>query len=180
MERKNVVVSPEEIARQRGIAREIRRHLEQTLDHPPLACVDTFGCQQNVADSQNLMGMLKEMGFSFTDDAAQADVVALNTCAVRDHAEQRVYGNLGALTHTKKANPHQVICLCGCMAQQPRVAEKVRKSYRHVDLVFGPHALWKFPELLQKVYEGHGRVFSVDDGPGAIAEGLPIVREDRA
>ena len=180
MERKNVVVSPEEIARQRGIAWEIRRHLEQTLDHPPLACVDTFGCQQNVADSQNLMGMLKEMGFSFTDDAAQADVVALNTCAVRDHAEQRVYGNLGALTHTKKANPHQVICLCGCMAQQPRVAEKVRKSYRHVDLVFGPHALWKFPELLQKVYEGHGRVFSVDDGPGAIAEGLPIVREDRA
>ena len=125
------------------------------------------------------MGMLREMGFAFTDDPARADVIVLNTCAVREHAEKRVYGNLGALTHTKKANPAQVICLCGCMAQQSRVAEKVRASYRHVDLVFGPHVLWRFPELLKKVYWEHGRVFSIDDSPGCIAEGLPIVREDR-
>ena len=178
MERENVVVSPERLARQREIEQEIRAHLAETLDHTPLAYVDTFGCQQNVADSEHLMGMLRQMGFSFTDDTFKADVVVLNTCAVREHAEKRVYGNLGALTHTKKANPRQVICLCGCMAQQKRVADKVRQSYRHVDLVFGPHALWQFPELLQKVYTQHGRVFSIDDCHGTIAEGLPIVRED--
>ena len=178
LNRENVVVAPEELAQQRKIQEEIRAHLAQTLDHTPLALVDTFGCQQNVADSENLMGMLREMGFDFTDDPFCADVIVLNTCAVRDHAEQRVYGNLGALTHAKRANPHQVICLCGCMAQQKRVADKVRQSYRHVDLVFGPHALWRFPELLQKVYTHRGRVFSIDDCHGYIAEGLPIVRED--
>ncbi|QNL45908.1 tRNA (N6-isopentenyl adenosine(37)-C2)-methylthiotransferase MiaB [Oscillibacter hominis] len=143
----------------------------------PTACVDTFGCQQNVADGQRIMGMLQTMGFTFTDEPAQADLVLLNTCAVREHAEKRVYGNLGALTHTKKANPAQVICLCGCMAQQPSVAKKVRESYRHVDLVFGPHALWRFPELLYQVYTRRGRVFSIDDEPGTIAEGLPVVRD---
>lgn len=178
MKREEIVVSPEALARQREIARALRAQLAQTLGHPPAAYVDTFGCQQNVADSQNLMGMLRDMGFSFTGDPFAADVVVLNTCAVREHAEKRVYGNLGALTHTKKANPSQVICLCGCMAQQKRVADKVRSSYRHVDLVFGPHALWRFPELLQRVYREHGRVFSIDDSPGYIAEGLPIVRED--
>ena len=178
MKREEVLIAPEALARQREIMGEIRAHLARTLDHRPLALVDTFGCQQNVADSQNLMGMLREMGFDFTGDPSRADVIVLNTCAVREHAEKRVYGNLGALTHTKKANPAQVICLCGCMAQQGRVAEKVRASYRHVDLVFGPHVLWRFPELLQKVYREHGRVFSIDDSPGCIAEGLPIVRED--
>ncbi|MBU5625820.1 tRNA (N6-isopentenyl adenosine(37)-C2)-methylthiotransferase MiaB [Oscillibacter sp. MSJ-2] len=143
----------------------------------PTACVDTFGCQQNVADGQRIMGMLQAMGFTFTDEPARADLVLLNTCAVREHAEKRVYGNLGALTHTKKANGAQVICLCGCMAQQPSVAKKVRESYRHVDLVFGPHALWRFPELLYQVYTRRGRVFSIDDEPGTIAEGLPVVRE---
>ena len=90
-----------------------------------------------------------------------------------------MYGNLGALTHTKKANPAQVICLCGCMAQRPEVAEKVRQSYRHVDLVFGPQALWKFPELLYQVYTQRRRVFSVADEHGSIAEGMPVVREGR-
>ncbi|MBQ2061209.1 MAG: radical SAM protein, partial [Oscillospiraceae bacterium] len=139
--------------------------------------VDTFGCQQNVADSQLIMGMLEAMGCTFTDRAEEADIVVLNTCAIRDHAEQRVYGNLGALTHTKKANPEQIICLCGCMAQRPEVAERVRKSYRHVDLVFGPQALWRFPELLHQVYTRRRRVFSVADEPGQIAEGIPVVRE---
>ena len=178
MERKNVVISQEQLQVQREITAKLKTLLAETLDHKPLAFVDTFGCQQNVADSQNICGMLEQMGFGFTDDSAQADVVVLNTCAVRDHAEQRVYGNLGALTHTKKANPHQVICLCGCMAQQDTVAEKVKKSYRHVDLVMGTHALWRFPELLEKVYTEHGRVFCNEDCDGYIVEELPIVRED--
>ena len=123
--------------------------------------------------------MLQAMGCEFTDEADRADIIVLNTCAIRDHAEKRVFGNLGALTHTKKKNPEQIICLCGCMAQRPEIAEKVRTSYRHVDLVFGPQAMWKFPELLYRVYTRRGRVFSVEEEHGTIAEGMPVVREGR-
>ena len=178
MDRKEVLIPQEQLERQREFEQKIRAlHEERAV--PPLAMVDTFGCQQNVADSQHIMGMLEAMGFGFTDDPARAAVVVLNTCAIRDHAEKRVYGTLGALTHTKKVDPEQVICLCGCMAQRPEVAEKVRQSYRHVDLVFGPQALWKFPELLYNVYTQRRRVFSVADEHGAIAEGMPVVREGR-
>ena len=178
MDRKQVLIPQEQLARQREFEEKIRA-LHEGRAAPLLAMVDTFGCQQNVADSQHIMGMLEAMGFGFTDDPARAAVVVLNTCAIRDHAEKRVYGTLGALTHTKKADPEQVICLCGCMAQRPEVAEKVRQSYRHVDLVFGPQALWKFPELLYNVYTQRRRVFSVADEHGAIAEGMPVVREGR-
>ena len=178
MDRKQVLIPQEQLERQREFEQKIRA-LHEGRTAPPLAMVDTFGCQQNVADSQHIMGMLEAMGFGFTDDPARAAVVVLNTCAIRDHAEKRVYGTLGALTHTKKADPEQVICLCGCMAQRPEVAEKVRQSYRHVDLVFGPQALWKFPELLYNVYTQRRRVFSVADEHGAIAEGMPVVREGR-
>ena len=178
MDRKEVLIPQEQLERQREFEQKIRA-LHEGRAVPPLAMVDTFGCQQNVADSQHIMGMLEAMGFGFTDDPTRAAVVVLNTCAIRDHAEKRVYGTLGALTHTKKANPEQIICLCGCMAQRPEVAEKVRQSYRHVDLVFGPQALWKFPELLYNVYTQRRRVFSVADEHGAIAEGMPVVREGR-
>ena len=178
MDRKQVLIPQEQLERQREFEQKIRA-LHEGRTAPLLAMVDTFGCQQNVADSQHIMGMLEAMGFGFTDDPARAAVVVLNTCAIRDHAEKRVYGTLGALTHTKKADPEQVICLCGCMAQRPEVAEKVRQSYRHVDLVFGPQALWKFPELLYNVYTQRRRVFSVADEHGAIAEGMPVVREGR-
>ena len=178
MDRKEVLIPQEQLERQREFEQKIRA-LHEGRAVPPLAMVDTFGCQQNVADSQHIMGMLEAMGFGFTDDPARAAVVVLNACAIRDHAEKRVYGTLGALTHTKKADPEQVICLCGCMAQRPEVAEKVRQSYRHVDLVFGPQALWKFPELLYNVYTQRRRVFSVADEHGAIAEGMPVVREGR-
>ena len=176
MERKDILVSAEELERQRSFEQKIKAMFTAREAHP-LACVDTFGCQQNVADGQMIQGMLEEMGFTFTADPKEADVVILNTCAVREHAEDRVFGNLGALTHSKKANPEQVICLCGCMAQEPRVSERVKKSYPHVNLVFGPHALWKFPELLWQVYERRKRVFSVADAHGYIAEGLPMRRE---
>ena len=178
MERKNVVLSDADMARQREFTEKIKE-LHAQRGKAVRALVDTFGCQQNVADSQHIMGMLEAMGCEFVTEPAQADIIVLNTCAIRDHAEKRVYGNLGALTHTKKANPEQIICLCGCMAQRPEVAEKVRQSYRHVDLVFGPQALWKFPELLYQVYTRRGRVFSVENEHGSIAEGMPVVREGR-
>ena len=176
MERKNVLVPEAELERQRNFEKKIKDMFTAREAHP-VACVDTFGCQQNVADGQKLMGMLETMGFAFTEEPREADLVILNTCAVREHAEQRVFGNLGILSHTKRENPEQVICLCGCMAQEERVSKRVKESYRQVDLVFGPHALWKFPELLWQVYQTRKRVFSVDDEHGTIAEGIPVVRE---
>ena len=176
MERKNVLVPEAELARQREFEQKVREMFEAREAHP-VACVDTFGCQQNVADGQKLMGMLEEMGFTLTDKPMEADLVILNTCAVREHAEDRVFGNLGALTHAKKENPEMVLCLCGCMAQETRVSERIKKSYPLVNLTFGPHALWKFPELLWQVYESRKRVFSVADEHGTIAEGIPVVRE---
>ncbi len=169
-------IPPELLARQREIMADIREHLS-SLGRTPLAMVDTYGCQQNEADSEKLRGMLAEMGYGFTTKESEADVIVLNTCAVREHAEQRVYGNVGALTHTKKANPNQIIVLCGCMAQQESVAKRIKESYRHVDIVFGPHALWRFPEFLQKVLREGGRVFEITPSDGAIAEGLPQKRD---
>ena len=176
MERKNVLVPEEDLARQREFEQKIRAMFEEREAHP-VACVDTFGCQQNVADGEQIMGMLEVCGFTFTKDPKEADLVLLNTCAVREHAEDRVFGNLGALTHAKKENPEMVVCVCGCMAQEERVSARIKKSYPLVNLVFGPHALWKFPELLWTVYEKRKRVFSVDNEHGTIAEGIPAVRE---
>ena len=160
MERKEVIVSEQELARQKEFTRKMRE-MNDRRTRTPLALVDTFGCQQNVADGEVLMGMLREMGYELTRDENQADVILLNTCAIREHAEKRVYGHLGRLSHTKAAKPDQIICLCGCMAQQEHVAEKLKKSYRIVDLVFGPHELWRFPELLRTVCTEHRRVFAI-------------------
>jgi len=176
LERKNVLVPEAELERQREFEQKVREMFEAREAHP-VACVDTFGCQQNVADGQKLMGMLQEMGFALTDKPEEADVAILNTCAVREHAEDRVFGNLGALSHAKKKNPEMVLCLCGCMAQEQRVSERIKKSYPYVNLVFGPHALWRFPELLWQVYDRRKRVFSVADEHGTISEGIPVVRE---
>ena len=138
--------------------------------------MDTYGCQQNEADSELLRGMLVEMGYEIAHSEEDASVIIINTCAVRDHAEQRVFGNVGALVHGKRRNPNQIICLCGCMAQEAHVAERLRQSYQHVDLVFGPHALWRFPEFLRRIYLRRGRIFETQNSDGAIAEGLPVRR----
>ena len=145
----------------------------------PLAFVDTYGCQQNEADSERIRGYLDKMGFGFTDSEEQARIIVINTCAIREHAEQRVFGNVGALVHVKRRRPDTLICLCGCMAQRPQAARKIRESYRHVDLVFGPQALWKFPEMIHGLLTRRGRTFSVEDEAGSIAEGIPVVRQDK-
>ena len=176
MNRKEVVIPAGEIARQREFTDKLAAMSAQG-GRTPLAMVDTFGCQQNVADSQRIMGMLQDMGCAFIEDPMAADIIVLNTCAIRENAEKRVFGVLGQLTHAKGKNPDLIICLCGCMAQQEVVAQRVKKSYRHVDLVFGPQALWRFPELLYNVATQRRRVFSIADEHGSIAEGLPVVRE---
>ena len=176
MNGKRKEISREELLRQEDFAAHIRE-INDRLPKRPTALVDTYGCQQNEADSEKLRGMLKKAGYDFTDDENTADVIVINTCAVREHAEQRVLGNVGALTHTKRAKPDQIIALCGCMVQQPSAAERIKKSYRIVDLVFGPHVLWKFPEFLYTIITEKGRIFSIDDDDGAIAEGMPQIRD---
>ena len=169
-------IAHEEIRRQEEICARIFERV--TADGArPLALVDTYGCQQNEADSEKLRGYLAEMGYGFTADEFAADVIVVNTCAVREHAEMRVLGNVGALNHTKKARPTQIIAVCGCMVQQEHMAEKIKKSYPIVDLVFGPHELWRFPELLETVMESRRRVFAAEKDDGAVAEGIPLRRD---
>ena len=143
----------------------------------PVAYVETYGCQQNEADSEKLRGYLAQCGYAIGSQAEGADVVIMNTCAIREHAEQRVFGNLGALTHTKRRHPGQKIFLCGCMAGEEKVSKRVKESYPHVDGVFSTHHLWQFPEILYNVLTKPGRVFYVQEEPGSIAEGIPQVRD---
>ncbi|MCI8422044.1 MAG: tRNA (N6-isopentenyl adenosine(37)-C2)-methylthiotransferase MiaB [Lawsonibacter sp.] len=171
-------ISPADIARQLEFCQKAAA-LSARRPQQPLALVDTYGCQQNEADSERLRGFLAAMGFGFTQNEEEAQIIVLNTCAIREHAEQRVFGNVGALVHVKRRHPDTLICLCGCMVQQPHAAEKLRTSFRHVDLVFGPQALWRFPEMVYTLLTQQGRIFSVEDEAGSITEGIPVVRQDR-
>ena len=165
-----------EIRRQETICARIGERL-RAGGARPLAMVDTYGCQQNEADSEKLRGYLAEMGCDFTQDEFAADIIVVNTCAVREHAEQRVLGNVGALNHTKKAKPGQIIAVCGCMVQQEHMARRIKMSYPIVDLVFGPHELWRFPELLEEVMLRGRRVFAAEKSDGTVAEGIPLKRD---
>jgi len=174
--RERKVIAPEELRAQEEICGRIMERV--TADgQRPLAMVDTYGCQQNEADSEKLRGYLALMGYGFTQDEFQADVIVVNTCAVREHAEMRVLGNVGALNHSKKAKSGQIVCVCGCMVQQQHMADKLKHSYPVVDLVFGPHELWRFPELLEQVQTRHKRVFATAPSDGAVAEGIPVRRD---
>ncbi|MFT9056303.1 MAG: tRNA (N6-isopentenyl adenosine(37)-C2)-methylthiotransferase MiaB [Ethanoligenens sp.] len=140
------------------------------------AYVRTYGCQQNVSDSEKLSGMLEQMGYTFTDSPRDADLVLFNTCAVREHAEQRVLGNVGALKGIKAQKQDMVIALCGCMMQEAHVAQKIRQSYPYVNLVFGTGALPRFPELLWRTLAENGRVFDMEEQNGVV-EGVPVRRD---
>ncbi len=177
MER-TTIIPPAQVEEQLSHCAAVARITAQWPEKP-LAFVDTYGCQQNEADSERIRGYLDKMGFGFTDSEEQARIIVINTCAIREHAEQRVFGNVGALVHVKRRRPDTLICLCGCMAQRPQAARKIRESYRHVDLVFGPQALWKFPEMIHGLLTRRGRTFSVEDEAGSIAEGIPVVRQDK-
>jgi len=143
----------------------------------PTALVRTFGCQQNVNDGEKLKGMLGEMGYAFTEHVENADIILYNTCAVRENAEERVFGNVGALKRVKRQNPKLIIGLCGCMMQQEHIAAKIKNSYPYVDLVFGTHALERLPELLFQRLGGSRRVFDIENEDGHITEGIPLRRE---
>ena len=175
-QRKEIDIS--EIKRQEEICRELSTVLcADGQTH--LAMVDTYGCQQNEADSEKIRGYLAEMGYGFTNDEFEADIIVVNTCAVREHAEMRVFGNVGSLNHSKKAKPGQIVAVCGCMVQQQHIADKIKGSYPVVDLVFGPHELWRFPELLQQYLKKRKRVFATAPCDGVIAEGIPQKRDGK-
>ena len=175
MERKPVVIAQEALEKEAAVCEQIKA-LWASRGRTPRAFVDTYGCQQNEADSERIRGMLRASGYEIVDTEEGADCIVINTCAIREHAETRVYGNVGALVHTKARHPEQKIFLCGCMMGQPQVVERIKNSYRHVDGVFNPHELWRFPELLQSVLRTNKRIFAVDDSAGNIAEGIPVVR----
>lgn len=165
-------------ARQERYMDRVCSFLSQRCDTPPLALIHSFGCQQNSSDTEKLKGMLARMGYGFTDRPEEARLVLFNTCAVRENAEDRVLGNVGALKAYKAANPELIIALCGCMMQQPHMAEKVKKSYPYVDLVFGTHVAHMFPELLYTCLSEGKRVFNLSEESAPMAEGLPVLRDN--
>ena len=171
-------VSDEELEVQRQFAHKVNELTSKRYSSKPLACVVTYGCQQNVADSEHIKGMLEAMGYGFTEERTEAKLIIFNTCAVREHAEDRVFGNVGALKKYKLANPDVVIALCGCMMQQQHIAEKIKKSFPFVDLVFGTHVVYKVPELIYSALTKNRRVFELPDVDGVIAEGIPVKRDN--
>ena len=149
---------------------------EKRLGRKLTACVTTFGCQMNARDSEKLSGILEQAGYQLTD-SEEADFDIYNTCTVRDNADQRVYGRLGHLNGLKKKNPHMKIALCGCMMQEPGTIEKIRKSYRFVDLIFGTHNIYKFAELLASSWEQQGMIVDIWQNTDKIVEDLPVERK---
>lgn len=137
---------------------------------------ETFGCQMNAKDSEKLIGILETIGFEMIDDES-ADLVFYNTCTVRDNANQRVYGRLGFVNSMKKKDPHKKIALCGCMMQEPSVIEKIQKSYRFVDLIFGTHNIYKFAELIVAMYSSDTMIIDIWKDTDQIVEDLPAERK---
>lgn len=176
MNRNDIIISAENIAEQREYSLKCRELFACRLGRQPRACVVTFGCQQNEADSEMIRSMLHDMGFGFVSKAEEADLVLFNTCAIREHAEMRALGNVGQSSHVKNANG-AIICVCGCMAQQTHVEEKVKKSFPYVDILFGTHALWRFPSLVYKKLFYGKRVFDTQ-GEGVIIEGIEPLRKE--
>lgn len=169
----------EEPARQYYFLAKCRKLVEkeaERIGRPLTFCVTTFGCQMNARDSEKLAGILEQAGFLEALDE-HADFVIYNTCTVRENANLKVYGHLGLLKHEKKSNPHMRIALCGCMMQEPEVVEKLKKSYRFVDLIFGTHNIFKFAELLARMLESQEQVIDIWEDTKEIVEDLPSLRK---
>jgi len=139
--------------------------------------VHSYGCQLNVSDGEKLKGMLRAMGYEETGLLDEADFIIYNTCAVRENAEDRAFGNLGALKAYKRRKPSLIIAMCGCMTQQEHAAERIKNVFTFVDIVFGTHSLYKLPEMTYKRLSGGGRVFDLSRDDNDIAEGLPVSRD---
>ena len=170
----------EEPARQyyfMDVAKRYVKAMSEKLGRPLLCATKTFGCQMNSRDSEKLLGILEKVGYAEETDEEKADFVIYNTCTVRENANLRVYGRLGQLGSIKKKNPHKMIALCGCMMQEPEVVEKLKKSYRFVDLIFGTHNIYKFAELLTSAIQSDRTVIDIWKDTDKIVEDLPVERK---
>ena len=164
-------------AEQEVYIKRVSALLPDIYENAPHAFVVTFGCQQNVSDSEHIKGMLSRMGYIITADESKADFIIFNTCAVREHAQDRVYGNIGRVKQLKRKNPKLLAAVCGCMAQQQTVADKIQKSYPYIDMVFGTQMLYRLPEFIYKRLTGSNRIFELELPNGDIVEDIPVRRD---
>ena len=156
--------------------RRIVKQLEEKKGSPLTACINTFGCQMNAKDSEKLLGILKDIGYQ-ESSSEDSDFVLYNTCTVREHANIRVYGRLGVLKNSKDKNKNMIIALCGCMMQEKEVVEKIRKSYRHVDIIFGTYNIYKLAELLFKHFTEDEMQIEILESAREVVEDLPSQRK---
>lgn len=153
------------------------RTILASSEKPPQACVVTYGCQQNEADSERISGMLREMGYEMASSESEADVIIVNTCAVRDHAEQKALSITGGYKHLKAKKPSLLIGICGCMVSKQDMSDKIKMSYPYIDFVFGTEMLWRFPEILYRAMTEERRLFFPNSGEPVISEAMPVLRE---
>lgn len=171
------LVSKDAMAHEAAVMEELRRQNEQRKT-APRAFVQTYGCQLNENDTEKLCGMLEQMGYTFCTQAADADLILFNTCAIRENAHDKVFGSIGSLKHLKEERPSLLIGVCGCMMQEPHAVELIKKKYRHVDFVFGTHTLYRFPSVLKEALNSSKLTCDLLDIDGEIAEDLPVRRDD--
>lgn len=179
-ERKPIKINDEEVIRQQKYIDAIRKINDEHFDSTGVRkkhLTVTFGCQMNEHDSEKLDEMVLKMGYELTDDINEADSVIINTCAVRENAELKVFGNLGSLKTIKSTNKDMKISVCGCMMQQPHIVEEIKKKYRHVDLVFGTHNIFRYPQMLYKNIETKKSVIDIWDIDGEVVEGFEAKRK---
>lgn len=176
MKREEVLVTKEELNIQKEYAKKVREYYE-SKGKKPKALVETFGCQQNENDSERIRGMLDTMGFTFTDSEDDADFILYNTCAVREGAEMRVLGNIGALKKIKEKRPELIVGICGCMMQQESMSKRIKSKFKHVTVVFGTHSLYTFPEIMYRAVCENERVIHRVESEGRLAEDIPVYRE---
>ncbi len=169
-------ITPAEMALQKEYMDKVAE-LNSRREQPPIAHVHSFGCQQNVSDGEKIKGMLAQMGYGFSGSPEGADLVLFNTCAVRENAEDRVFGNVGALKKAKKDNPDMLIGVCGCMVQQEHITEKLRRSFPQVDIIFGTHVLHTMPQIIYEALTTRKKQVSIPQCDGVVAEGIPLRRE---
>jgi len=178
MERKNIVISPEKIKEQYEYMDKVKALLADRMQETHYAYVETFGCQQNEADSERIMGMLVRMGYVQTYDPALADIIIVNTCAVREHAELRALSITGQFKHLKEKKKHLIIGVGGCMVSQEHRKEDIKNKYPYINFLIGTSMNWRFPEILYNCMIKQKRQYYLDCGDiGNIAEGLPVKRE---
>lgn len=178
-EERNINVSENETARQLRFMESLKEYYKnksEELGRPLTCCTQTFGCQMNSRDSEKIIGILEKIGFQ-PIDSEEADFVIYNTCTVRENANLKVYGRLGHLSKLKEKNPHMMIALCGCMMQEETVVEKIKKSYRFVDIIFGTHNIFKLAELIQARLDSKGMIIDIWKDATEIVEDLPSERK---